>query len=72
MGVAVSPVAPRALLSLAQLLTHIHDAGTRHVAEGWGQEKKGIEGLLGIHAALWVPRSSAPEQVEGSQAGELS
>lgn len=55
----------------AWLLTHIHDAGPRHVAQGRGQEKKGIEGLLGIHAGIWVPRSSAPEQEEGRQAGEL-
>lgn len=57
---------------MAWLLTHIHDAGPRHVAQGRGQEKKGIEGLLGIHAGVWVPCRSAPKQVESSQAGELS
>lgn len=62
---------PPALRSLARLLTHIHDAGPRHVAQGRGQEKKGIKGLLGIHAGIWVPRSSAPKQEEGRQAGEL-
>lgn len=55
-----------------QLLTHIHDAGSSHVAEGWGQKKKWVEGLLGTQAGVWLPGSSAPEQVEDSQAGELS
>lgn len=43
---------PCAPLSLAWLLTHIHEAGPCHVTERWGQEKKRVEGLLGVYAGV--------------------
>lgn len=54
------------------LRTHVHEAGSSHVAEGWRQEKQGTEGLLGLYAGVGLPSGAALEQVEGGEARELS
>lgn len=58
--------------SLSPALTHVHDAGPSHVAERRGQEKQWAEGLRWCHAGLRPPPVPAQQQVEHSQAGELT
>ena len=59
-------------LAWSLLLTNIHDGRSGHVTEGRRQKEEGVKTLAWVHTGLRSATVMTEENVESSQAAQLS